>query len=129
MALIYGCFCAISFILFRHQLPKIFNDNPLVLQTAGLLLLFAAIFQISDSTQAVGSGLLRGIKDVKVPTLLVAIAYWIIGIPAGYILAFHFKLGAAGIWMGLITGLTFASVLLITRFIKMTKKHTITSVE
>jgi len=124
MALIYGCFCAVSFILFRNQLPKIFNDNPQVLQTAGLLLLFAAIFQISDSTQAVGSGLLRGIKDVKVPTLLVAIAYWIIGIPFGYILAFHFKLGAAGIWMGLIAGLTFASVLLITRFIKMTKKHT-----
>lgn len=126
IALFYGCICALSFIAFRHQLPKIFNDNTQVIQTAGLLLLFAAIFQISDSTQAVGSGLLRGIKDVKVPTLLVAIAYWIIGIPAGYVLAFHYKLGAAGIWIGLITGLTIASLLLISRFIKMTKKHTST---
>lgn len=129
MALIYGCFCAISFISLRNVLPQVFNDNPQVLQTAGMLLLFAAIFQISDSTQAIGSGLLRGIKDVKVPTLLVAIAYWIIGIPSGYILAFHYKLGAAGIWIGFITGLTIASILLISRFIKMTKKHTSTSRE
>lgn len=124
MALLYGCFCAVSFITFRNQLPKIFNDNQQVLETAGLLLLFAAIFQISDSTQAIGAGLLRGIKDVKVPTLLVAIAYWIIGLPAGYILAFHFNLGASGIWIGFITGLSLASVLLVSRFIKLTRKHT-----
>jgi MATE family multidrug resistance protein len=62
---------------------------------AALLLLLAGVFQISDSTQAIGAGLLRGIKDVKVPTYLIGIAYWVIGIPTGYLLAYRFRMGAA----------------------------------
>jgi len=123
-ALVYGIFCAIAFGVFRNQLPKAFNDNGLVLEMAGLLLLFAAVFQISDSTQAISAGLLRGIKDVKTPTILIGIAYWVVGIPFGYVLAFHFDMGAAGMWLGLIMGLTLASIFLITRFFKMTKRNT-----
>ncbi len=123
VALLYGSFCAIAFAVFRHQLPMFFNDNGEVLQMAGLLLLFAAVFQISDSTQAIGAGLLRGIKDVKFPTILIAIAYWVIGLPLGYVLGFTFNMGASGIWLGLITGLTLASVFLISRFLKMSKKN------
>lgn len=122
-AVCYGLFCAIVFTLFRNLLPHAFNDNAEVLQMASLLLLFAAVFQISDSTQAVGAGLLRGIKDVKTPTILIAIAYWAIGIPAGYLLAFKMDMGAAGIWLGFIIGLTMASIFLITRFLKMTKRN------
>jgi MATE family multidrug resistance protein len=122
-ALAYGIFCAIMFTVFRSQLPKIFNDNIHVLELAALLLLFAAIFQISDSTQAIGAGLLRGIKDVKVPTVLITISYWIIGIPIGYILAFNLEMGTAGIWLGLIAGLTFSSAFLIIRFLRMSKRH------
>ncbi len=123
VALLYGSFCAIAFAVFRHQLPTLFNDNGEVLQMAGLLLLFAAVFQISDSTQAIGAGLLRGIKDVKFPTILIAIAYWVIGLPLGYVLGFTFNMGASGIWLGLITGLTLASVFLISRFLKMSKRN------
>lgn len=123
IALMYGTFCAIAFAVFRHQLPMLFNDNADVLQMAGLLLLFAAVFQISDSTQAIGAGLLRGIKDVKFPTILIAIAYWVIGLPLGYVLGFTFNMGASGIWLGLITGLTLASVFLISRFLRMSKKN------
>jgi len=122
-ALIYGTFCAIGFAVFRYQLPKAFNDNVQVLDLAAYLLLFAAVFQISDSTQAISAGLLRGIKDVKAPTILIAIAYWVIGLPTGYILAFHFDMGAPGIWLGLIIGLTLASVFLINRFLKMSRKN------
>ena len=122
-ALIYGIFCAAAFAVFRYQIPKAFNDNTEVLELAALLLLFAAVFQISDSTQAISAGLLRGIKDVKAPTILIAIAYWVIGLPAGYILAFHFDMGAPGIWIGLIIGLTLASVFLINRFLKMAKRN------
>jgi len=122
-ALIYGIFCAAAFAIFRYQIPKAFNDNTEVLELAALLLLFAAVFQISDSTQAISAGLLRGIKDVKAPTILIAIAYWVIGLPAGYILAFHFDMGAPGIWLGLIIGLTLASVFLINRFLKMAKRN------
>lgn len=121
-ALFYGIFCAVIFSVFRYQLPVFFNKNESVIQLAALLLLYAAIFQISDSTQAIGAGLLRGIKDVKVPTVLVVIAYWIIGIPVGYSLAFHFKMGAPGMWLGLITGLTLASVFFFVRFLRMTKQ-------
>ncbi|TDE18270.1 MATE family efflux transporter [Dyadobacter psychrotolerans] len=122
-ALGYGIFCAIAFSVFRYQLPKAFNDNAEVLQLAALLLLFAAVFQISDSTQAISAGLLRGIKDVKTPTILIGIAYWVVGIPVGYLLAFHFNMGAAGMWLGLILGLTLASAFLMMRFFKMSKRN------
>jgi MATE family multidrug resistance protein len=122
-ALIYGCFCAVGFALFRNVLPGFFNNNSEVLHLASILLLFAAVFQISDSTQAIGAGLLRGIKDVKVPTLLVAISYWVVGLPTGYLLAFGFGLGAQGMWLGFITGLTLASVFLIRRFLGIVKKE------
>jgi multidrug resistance protein, MATE family len=121
-ALAYGAFCAIAFVVFRNVLPKAFNDNLLVLEMTSTLILFAAIFQISDSTQAISAGLLRGIKDVKTPTVLIGVAYWVVGIPLGYLLAFYFKLGASGMWIGLITGLTLASGFLISRFLKMTKR-------
>jgi MATE family multidrug resistance protein len=123
-ALCYGIFCAISFALFRNQLPELFNNNVNVLKMAGSLLLYAAVFQISDSTQAIGAGLLRGIKDVKKPTLLIGLAYWVVGIPVGYVLTFHSGMGAQGMWLGFIIGLTLACLFLITRFLKMAKKHT-----
>lgn len=122
VALLYGCFCALGFILLRHELPYAFNDELPVVEMASMLLLFAAIFQISDSTQAIGAGLLRGIKDVKVPTVLIAIAYWVVGIPVGCLLAFTFKMGASGIWLGFIIGLTLSSVFLCIRFLKIAGK-------
>lgn len=121
-ALVYGCICAVSFVVFRNYIPLLFNKNEDVLALAASLLLFAGLFQISDSTQAIGAGLLRGIKDVKTPTLLIAIAYWVIGIPLGYLLGFYFDMGARGMWIGLIAGLTFASLFLIARFLKMSRK-------
>jgi multidrug resistance protein, MATE family len=122
-ALLYGSFCGIIFIIFRWQLPRIFNENPAVVHLSAILLLYAGVFQISDATQATGAGLLRGIKDVKLPTALVTIAYWVIGLPFGWLFAFHFKMGAAGMWLGLIIGLTLASVFLVARFINMGRKN------
>jgi len=122
-ALLYGSFCAIVFIIFRWQLPLIFNENPEVIHLSAVLLLFAAVFQISDATQATGAGLLRGIKDVRLPTILITIAYWVIGLPIGWILAFPYHMGAAGMWLGLIVGLTLASIFLSSRFINMSRKN------
>lgn len=119
IALGYGVTCALGFIVFRHQLPLVFNNNPEVLALSALLLLYAAIFQISDSTQVICAGLLRGIKDVKVPTLFIAIAYWVVGIPVGCLLAFYYEMGAAGIWTGFIIGLTLSALFLSFRFRKM----------
>jgi MATE family multidrug resistance protein len=125
-ALGYGVFCALAFLLFRDRLPIFFNDNAQVVQLASLLLVFAALFQISDSTQAIGAGLLRGIKDVRTPTFLIAIAYWVVGLPLGYLLAFSFGMGAAGMWVGFIAGLTFASIFLIIRFLKKSRAKVVT---
>ncbi|MFS8615346.1 MAG: MATE family efflux transporter [Solitalea sp.] len=120
-ALVYGMFCCLIFITFRERLPLLFNDNAEVVGLAATLLLIASVFQISDATQAINVGLLRGIKDVKVPTLLVGIAYWVVGVPSGYLLAFHFGMGATGIWTGLIIGLSLVSISLTFRFLKRTR--------
>lgn len=122
-ALCYGVFCAVVFASFRFVLPTFFNNNSQVVALASLLLLFAALFQISDSTQAIGAGLLRGIKDVRTPTVLIAIAYWVLGLPTGYLFAFPQRMGAAGMWLGLILGLTFASLFLIIRFLRKTRQQ------
>lgn len=122
MALMYGVFCAIGFTLMRHILPNGFTENQDVIKMAGVLLLFAAIFQISDSTQAISAGLLRGIKDVRTPTVLIAIAYWIVGIPSGYYLAKIAGMGAIGIWLGFIIGLTTSALFLSIRFLRLTRK-------
>lgn len=122
-ALCYGIFCALVFVVFRNDLPLIFNRKREVVSMASVLFVMASLFQISDATQAIGSGLLRGIKDVKVPTILVFIAYWVLGIPSGYLLAFTFKMGAPGVWLGFIIGLTFSSVFLCSRFLKLAKAN------
>jgi MATE family multidrug resistance protein len=116
----YGLFCVIYFVILRNYLPLIFTNEPAVITMAAVLLLFAAFFQVSDATQTIGVSLLRGIRDVKIPTLLVAIAYWVIGIPVGYLLAFNKEMGASGIWLGLVLGLTASSILCNMRFLKKT---------
>lgn len=123
VSLLFGSFCALGFIVLRSQLPLAFTDETAVVALASTLMLFAAIFQISDSLQAIAAGLLRGIKDVRIPTILIAVAYWLIGIPSGYLLAFYFNLGAIGMWLGFIVGLTFSALFLTVRFLKMVKRN------
>ncbi len=114
----YGIICGILFILLQHQLPLAFTNNDEVAAIAASLLVYGALFQISDATQAIGVGLLRGIHDVRMPTFFVAVAYWLIGIPVGYFLAFKMELHAAGIWLGFVIGLTISSLLLNNRFLR-----------
>lgn len=119
---VYGIFGAIAFVVFRNVLPKAFNENVAVVSLASVLMVYAAVFQVSDATQAIGVGLLRGIKDVKVPTVYIAIAYWVVGIPLGCLMAFTFNMGAAGMWIGFVSGLTFSSVSLNNRFSKIIQR-------
>ena len=83
---------------------------------ASTLLLAAAVFQISDSLQVITLGALRGLQDVKIPTLITFIAYWIIGFPISYFLGKPEALGSLGIWIGLVAGLTSAAIMLFLRF-------------
>ena len=117
--IIYGILGVLFFVSFRYALPLAFNNDATVMALASVLMLYAAVFQISDATQVIAVGLLRGIKDVKVPTLYIAIAYWVVGIPVGCLMAFTFKMGVTGMWIGFVSGLTFSSVLLNYRFFKL----------
>ena len=93
-----------------------------VIILASQLLLVAAFFQISDGFQVVILGALRGLQDVKVPTFITLIAYWLIGFPICYYLGLHTELKSTGIWIGLLAGLTASAIMLYIRFNKMTKK-------
>jgi len=109
-------FSGIIFIVFRNFLPTLYVDDKTVITYASSLLIIAALFQLSDGTQAVGIGILRGLTDVKIPTAITFIAYWIVGLPIGYLLGFNFGLGVQGVWIGLLLGLTTSAILLTIRF-------------
>lgn len=130
-AVILAVAFAILFLIFRFQLPKIYvdlsdvsnlNDSIEVVNIAAKLLLIAAIFQISDSIQVVVLGALRGLQDVNIPTLITFVSYWIIGFPVSYFLGKENILGSVGIWIGLLAGLSSASILLYLRFNYLTLK-------
>lgn len=87
-----------------------------VIKVGVVLLAMAALFQLADAMQVIALGLLRGVQDTAVPMLMAVISYWIIGLPVGYLLAFHFDIGPVGLWLGLVTGLSIAAVLLMFRF-------------
>ena len=91
-------------------------DNTEVIVIAAKLLLVAAFFQISDGIQVVVLGALRGLQDVKVPTVITFIAYWLIGFPVSYYFGLHTEYKSSGIWMGLLLGLTASAVMLYIRF-------------
>jgi len=122
---------AILFFIFHQSLPSLYlnYDNPIealdnldVATTAASLLLIAAVFQISDTIQVVTLGALRGMQDVKLPTLITFVAYWVVGFPVMYYLGLHTSYGSAGIWIGLLAGLTVSGVLLSWRFHVLSKK-------
>ena len=93
-----------------------------VVDIAAKLLLIAAVFQISDGIQVVVLGALGGLQDVKIPTLLIFISYWVVGFPISYYLGLHTYFESSGIWLGLLAGLTVSSILLFIRFNYITKK-------
>ena len=113
-------FCGILFLLTNHILPELYINNPEVKNIAASLILIAAFFQIFDGIQCVGLGILRGISDVTYPTAITFIAYWIVGIPLGALLAFYFGLNVQGIWIGLSVGLATSATLVSLRFMKKT---------
>lgn len=109
-------FSGITFVLLNNYLPTLYIDDEAVISIASRLIIIAAIFQLSDGIQAVGIGVLRGLTDIKGPTIITFIAYWIISLPIAYLLAFNFNLGVDGVWIGLLIGLTVSAFLLTLRF-------------
>ncbi len=131
LAIIIEIIFAIMFVAFHKVLPLIFLDmdnkiqlvdNTEVITIASKLLIVAAVFQISDGIQVVVLGALRGLQDVKIPMYITFVSYWIIGFPISYYLGEYTELKAAGVWIGLLAGLTAAAIFLYIRFHYLTKK-------
>lgn len=122
MVLIIQAVFALMFILTKGILPTFYIDNAEVISIASILLIVAAIFQLSDGLQVVFLGALRGLQDVKIPSWICFVAYWLVGFPVCWFLGKEEALGAMGIWLGLFAGLTASAGLLYWRFNYLTKK-------
>ena len=107
---------AVGFILLKDWLPTFYIDNAEVVLLSSQLLIVAALFQLSDGMQVVILGALRGLQDVKVPTAICFVAYWMIGFPVSWYFGKAENMGSMGIWMGLLAGLTASALMLYFRF-------------
>lgn len=114
--------CSVLFLVFRHVMPLIYIDDTTVIALASYLLIYAAVFQIPDGLQVTALAALRGLQDVKVPTFITFVSYYVFGIPISYFSALHWGLGAGGVWLGLLVGLMISSTLLIYRFDRLSKR-------
>lgn len=116
--------CSIIFIVGRNVLPTIFTkpEDIAVIQMASTLMIAAALFQLSDGIQIAVLGILRGIQDVKIPSVYTFIAYWLITLPLSYMLCYVMDYGAIGVWASLGIGLTISCILLVARFLKLSQK-------
>ncbi|QSE99292.1 MATE family efflux transporter [Fulvivirga lutea] len=122
MVILFMGICATVFIVGRFYLPSLYIEDTAVIELAAGLLIIAGFFQISDGIQVLSLGALRGLADVKIPTAMTFIAYWVLGLPIGYLLAFHYQMGASGVWYGLLIGLSIVAITLFWRFNHLTKK-------
>jgi MATE family multidrug resistance protein len=124
-------FCATissgTMIVFSDAIAYLYTNNTEVAAIASLLICYAAVFQFSDATQVSSAGALRGYNDTRAAMLITFFAYWVVGLPMGYLLAETYSItnpmGAAGYWTGTISGLTMAALLLLSRFAIMSKKQ------
>ncbi len=130
LAFLIATVFALIFVVCNEILPMIYldvndaenlADTNEVIGIAAKLLIIAALFQISDAIQVTVLGALRGLQDVKIPTFITFIAYWVVGFPISYYLGLYTEYKSSGIWIGLLAGLTTSALLLYFRFNKLTK--------
>jgi MATE family multidrug resistance protein len=131
LAMLFEIVFALLFLLCYQELPYLFLDSTNlsvnsneteVLAIASQLLIIAALFQISDGLQVVVLGALRGLQDVKLPTYITFISYWMVGFPISIYLGLFTDYKAKGVWIGLLAGLTVAAIFLLLRFYTLTNK-------
>jgi MATE family multidrug resistance protein len=114
------------FLAFPEAIIAVFLDmakpeSAAIVAYGSVLLIVAALFQLADGMQVMALGLLRGVRDTRVPMVLAAVSYWLIGIPCSYVLAFPLGLGGVGLWLGLVVGLVCASASLMWRFWRLVR--------
>ena len=111
---------SLLFVIAPHALARIFTDDPRVIAAAVPLLMIAALFQLSDGTQAIAAGALRGFGDTRATLVGNLIGHYAIGLPISLALGFAAGMGARGLWFGLSAGLTVTALFLVVRFLRAT---------
>lgn len=109
-------------LLWPEFIVRIYTDDAAITSIAVSLLFYSAIFQYSDGIQICAAGALRGLKDTLIPMFINIFAYLLIGLSAGYYLTFNKAMGPAGMWIGMIIGLSFGAALLFGRFLFKSKR-------
>src|SRR5271163_166092 len=104
---------AVLLLAFPHSIVRVYSPDPQVLAIGIPLLALAAAFQVFDGIQTATTGSLRGLGHTKEPMLINLIGYWVLGLPLGYFLCFHGKLGVYGVWIGLTISLVFIAALVL----------------
>ncbi|WP_423839557.1 MATE family efflux transporter [Vibrio mytili] len=126
VGLLLAIVTAILTILFRESIALLYTNNSEVIALAMQLLLLAAIYQCTDAVQVIAAGALRGYKDMRSIFNRTFIAYWLLGLPIGYVLGrtdwIVEPMGAQGFWIGFIIGLSSAALLLGVRLRWMHKQ-------
>ncbi|MEM6825029.1 MAG: MATE family efflux transporter, partial [Pseudomonadota bacterium] len=115
-ALTMAAFLALPDLLIGAFVDPQDAARPAILAAGGAFLAVAAVFQIMDGTQVLTLGMLRGVQDTRIPMILAAASYWVVGMPASYLLGFTLDFGGVGLWWGLVIGLALAALLLSRRF-------------
>ncbi len=123
MVSVFMAIFALIFVVFRIPLVRVFADEAGVIAIASNLMLLAALFQFFDGLQAVSLGLLRGLNDTFIPSIITFVVYWFVALPLAYILGIHLELHMIGIWIALTLALILASLFLYRRFIVIAKQH------
>jgi MATE family multidrug resistance protein len=113
----------IGLVLFAWPTTLIaaFTSDPRIIEIGAGLLAIAAAFQLFDGTQAVATGVLRGIGETRMPMIVNVIGHWVFGLPIGYALCFSFGWGVPGLWVGLSIGLVVTAVVLVGVWWKRTR--------
>ena len=111
MAVIWGSAVIVAFVTMRHAMPLLFTENREVILLASQMLIIYATYQLSDAVQCIFVAILRGLQQVKSIAVISFVAYIVLNIPAGYIAAFHLGMGATGLIVGYIVGLSVAALL------------------
>jgi MATE family multidrug resistance protein len=106
-----------------QAIARLYTDDVAVQSAAAGLLFLAALFQLSDGLQVASAGALRGLKDARMPMVITLFAYWVVGMPLGWLLAFPLGLRTPGMWVGLIAGLSCAAILLFSRFLVLSRRR------
>jgi MATE family multidrug resistance protein len=122
LSILFALVTGLLVIIFRYEVAGFYSNEAAVITLTAHFLIYALFFQISDAIQATAQAALRGYKDVNIAFMMTLVAYWMVCLPVGYLLATYTKLGASGYWIGLTIGLLAAGIGLSMRLIYIQKK-------